>query len=448
MQFGTRPMCLLCIVLIQVSWIGILRAEPIGLGNRYRSVLLASGGDTLKLTLDAARSLARRGNLVLRAARLDTAIAKGGERQARLIPFNPTIDAIAGNGGTGAEYSVTQEIEVFGKAGPRRAAAIYGVERSRATSLDVERGIVGEAERAFYGLVAALRRLEVATEVLQLNERLADAVSRQLDAGEVNRITYNLAVIELGRSRSGTLGARRDERIARLRLAQVLALPDSVAVIPQYDESAVAADSTGNPLLLARSLPDTFDTSRLIALALSLRPDVRERNAATRQAAATLVSAKRMVLPNVLLRITSEETAPGRRSLRPGLGLTLPLLNRNQGEIASRTAVLQQAEGDSRAVAAFVATEVESAIAAYLAAENQVATLRVMVLRAGRQNRELSETAYREGKIGLPEILLIRNQATSAELDYWAAWLAEREALATLAQATGQNLLPRHSGAP
>ena len=64
------------------------------------------------------------------------------------------------------------------------------------------------------------------------------------------------------------------------------------------------------------------------------------------------------------------------------------------------------------------------------------------VLAPARQNRQLLEIAYREGKVGLPVLLLIRNQVIDAELDYWTAWLAEREALATLAEATGANLVP------
>jgi outer membrane protein TolC len=66
--------------------------------------------------------------------------------------------------------------------------------------------------------------------------------------------------------------------------------------------------------------------------------------------------------------------------------------------------------------------------------------LEATVLPPARQNRELVEIAYREGKVGLPELLLIRNQAIDAELDYWTAWLTERQTLSSLAEATGINL--------
>ena len=62
------------------------------------------------------------------------------------------------------------------------------------------------------------------------------------------------------------------------------------------------------------------------------------------------------------------------------------------------------------------------------------------VLGPARQNRQLVETAYREGEVGLPVLLLIRNQAIDAEVEYWTAWLAEPEALAALLEATGDNV--------
>ena len=70
--------------------------------------------------------------------------------------------------------------------------------------------------------------------------------------------------------------------------------------------------------------------------------------------------------------------------------------------------------------------------------------LEATVLAPARENRVLLEAAYREGKVGLPVMLLIRNQVIAAEQEYWSAWLAEREAAALLAAATGESvaLLP------
>lgn len=451
MQTGARYRCLLCVVLLQLCWTGMARA----VSHRPTLPLVLAGGrtseaDTIRLTLEATLALARRDNLDLRSARLDTAIAVGVERQARLWQFNPSIDALSLGAAGGADFGVSQEVEFPGKADPRRTAAGEGAVRARAASANAERLTLGDAARGFFRLVAAGRRREVAAEVLRLNQRLADAVTRQLAEGEVNRITYNLAAIELGRSRSNLLGAQREERIARLSLGHLLGIsPAVVLLLDASDGLDLSLDSTPPDSLAQIATPaDTFDVKRLVATALAHRPDLAERLAAVRQATANALGSRRTALPNLLLRVASEELGPRERVLRLGVGVSVPLFNRNQGEASAFDAAAAQAELDGRAIVARVEAEIEGAVADYAAAAAEVATLRTTVLRAGRQNRELSETAYREGKIGLPEILLIRNQAISAELDYWSAWLAEREARVALSEATGQDQLSRSAGVP
>jgi cobalt-zinc-cadmium efflux system outer membrane protein len=120
--------------------------------------------------------------------------------------------------------------------------------------------------------------------------------------------------------------------------------------------------------------------------------------------------------------------------------LTLPFLNRNQGEVQALRASARQAALQRAAVERSIRAEIGSAVATYESATSEVRILATTVLGPARQNRNLVEIAYREGKVGLAELLLIQNQAIDAELDYWNAWLAAREALADLTQATAQNI--------
>jgi outer membrane protein TolC len=64
-----------------------------------------------------------------------------------------------------------------------------------------------------------------------------------------------------------------------------------------------------------------------------------------------------------------------------------------------------------------------------------------IVLDNARENRRVLEIAYNVGKVGLPVLLLIRNQVIDAELEFWEAWLARGEAAAALAAATGENII-------
>ena len=415
-------------------------AEAQGAGTPSRPV-----ADTLALTLVAARELAIRQNPDLAVARLDVDVARGRLRQAGAIIANPSLDVLAsGAQGPATEVGLSQEIEIAGQRGLRQRAARAELERSTRSTIDAARLIIADVDRAFYEVFAATRRVDLSLEVLTLNERLSDVANRQLREGEVSKLDYNLAVIELGRSRARHAAALRERDVAELELRRLLGLAPTTAVRPIMDSTHrhVALDSVTNrgvpvaPLAVAGESVDA-----LTARALAQRPDLQARSANIARATAEVTLAQREAMPNIAARIASEASADGAgRAIRPGIGITLPILNRNRGEIEARRGAARQAELDRAALAQRVRVEVEGAVRTYSAASAQVEVLESTVLVPARENRQLLEAAYREGKVGLPVLLLIRNQVIDAEQEYWSAWLAEREALAVLAAATGDNV--------
>lgn len=413
------------------------RLEAQGPNTRARS-------DTLRLTLTEARGRSIAANPELLAARLDTAIARGQLRQARIIRFNPVADVVARSGGDKLDATLSQEIEIFGQRSARIASGRAGLEATQATVVDAMRIVIGQVDRAFYRLASASQRVALAEEVLALNTRLADVAGRQLREGEISRLDYNLAVVELGRARARGLATRRERERAAIELARLLGLPRGTALAAVPDSvTLMAADTahvTGRTPLPATDRT-SLDVDALTEHALRRRPDLMARAAVLRQTRAQLSLSRREALPNPVIRgVMEQPTSGGPRTLRPGIGFTLPFLNRNQGERQALTAAARRAELDQAALMATVRAEIASAVASYETAGNEVEVLRATVLAPARQNRQLAEVAYREGKLGLPVLLLIQNQAIDAELDFWSAWLAAREALATLAESTAQNI--------
>ena len=410
--------------------------------------------DTLRLRLAEARARAMGGNPDLSSARLDSAIARGELRQAGLLRFNPTTEVLTPGGGKGVEYGVTQEIELLGQRGLRLRAGRAGLERASAGVRNATRLTTGDVDRAFFRLYSAARRGELAQEVLGLNQRLATVAEKQLSAGEISRLEYNLALVELGRSRSRLLVARREREGVEVELRRLLGVARHVAIEPVLDSSTEHKHSPRDLHGIATddgAFADSalaFDVDSLTAIAFRLRPDLTERSAAVQQSEAQASLARREALPNLVLRAASEQEAGTARTFRPGIGITLPVLNLNQGEVQARRAAARQAELERQALATRVRAEIEVAVTAYRTASSEVEVLETTVLAPARQNRQLLETAYREGKVGLPVLLLIRNQVIDAELEYWESWLAEREALARLAEATGTNTIMNPSGTP
>jgi len=422
-------------------------ALALALGARHATAQGATNRvtlDTLRLTIEAARSTALRANPDLAVARLDIDIARGQLRQAATFRSNPSLDILSGGtGGASTELAITQSVEVAGQRGLRRRGAQAELARSTLTTANTARLIIASVDRSFYQLFAASRRAELSQEILALNERLSDVAGRQLREGEISKLDYNLAVIELGRSRARRIATLRERDASELELRQLLATGALVVIRPVVDSTHrhVVLDSTGAVVRGDEALSvDGRALPELIRLALSKRADLLARDAHLSRATAAVDLARREALPSLSLRATTEFAVNGTgTAVRPGIGISLPVFNRNRGDIEALRAAVQQAEADRVAVAQRVRAEVESAVRAYIAAAAEVEVLESTVLVPARENRQLLEAAYREGKVGLPVLLLIRNQVIDAEQEYWAAWLAEREALAALAAATGDN---------
>jgi cobalt-zinc-cadmium efflux system outer membrane protein len=387
-------------------------------------------GDTLRLTLPDARAIALRANPALAAVRLDTAVARGELRQAaRFFTTNPAVELLSAAGGNGMEAGVSQEIEIFGQQGARASAGRAGLVRARAGISDATRLTIGAVDRTFYQLYAATERSRLVNDVLSLTRRIADVAERQLAAGEISRLDFNLASIELGRTRARALAAERERDAATIELRRRLGIRELKPVVAVLDSTGGTERAPG------------FDVDSLVRLALGRRPDLAERNAAIRQADALATTAGREGLPNLVARGVSEPVDDGDgRVFRPGFGITIPIFNRNRGRVQALRATTRQAELERNALVETISAEVRTAVSALEAAAAETDVLEATVLPPARQNRELVEIAYREGKVGLPELLLIRNQAIDAELDYWTAWLTERQTLSSLAEATGINL--------
>jgi outer membrane protein TolC len=246
------------------------------------------------------------------------------------------------------------------------------------------------------------------------------------------------------------MAARRELESTASELRQLLGISPTAIVIALTDEAPpstipndIAADSgraalrAPNEVLPARS---PLNVDSLTALAIARRPDFQERTTSVAEASAEVSVVRREAFPNLAARASSEVVG-GVRQLRPGIGLTLPFFNRNQGEIEARRNALAQAIADREAVTLQIRSEVARAVMAFESAAAEAAVLERSVLVIARENRRLLEIAYREGKVGLPVLLLIRNQVIDAELEFWEAWLAQREARAALAAATGENVV-------
>lgn len=430
----------------------------------------APPGDTLVLTTAVVQRLALTRNPAFLAERQETAIARGGLRQAGTLRFNPDLSATVPGVGSGGERNpieatLMQELELGGQRGLRIGAARVGVTRAEARVQNAARLGVSEASIAFYRALSAERRLGITRDGLQLTTRLLGAVRTQVREGEISVLEGTLAEIEFGRARARVLEAERLASANLLELKRLTGLPPDEPVrldepmapvsLPMAIGDSVVVDTSAlaaNAIPAARAaavapapawsaaLPDpaSLEVDSLVQIALSRRPDLAATTASVREFETLASLARREALPNLRLGAIAER-APGEGGLRigPAVGISLPIWNRNQGLVDERRAQVRQAQLERQAVELRVRMDVETAVRSYRAATQEAAAFETAVRQPARINSALLETAFRAGKIALPTLLLLRNQLLDAELGYWDAWLARQDALVQLDAATG-----------
>lgn len=385
--------------------------------------------DTLRLGLDEARRRALAENPEFLAALQAVEAARGDLRGARTYPFNPEAEvegpgALTDAGSGRYEARLGQEVEWAGQRGLRVDAARAGLRAAGRRSLDDARLLLGEVEGAFYALSAAQERLRLALELEDLNRRLLEAVRIQLAEGEVSLLQANLVEIEAARARAGVLEVEREVTSAALTLGRLLGLEPSSHLRVQAAPDAPPA------------VPD-FGPAELVAAALKARPDLAAALADAEEARSLRRLAAREALPNLRVGGIAEREAPG-ADPRFGIALSLPipLFDRNQGLRARREAEMEGSRLLAEAAGLRIRTQVTDALQAYLSSSRELEVFQQDVLEPARQNQRLLDTAYREGKLDLASLLLLRNQLVDAELGFWEAWERQRRAGVAVRTAT------------
>lgn len=313
------------------------------------------------------------------AALYDAADARA--QQARALP-NPTLSYDSANvhgsgpyaGRNSAEdtFSVNQPLELWGKRGARIAAARADADAA-GLRRDQQRWISAGQLAAFYTEAeAATRRHALAGEALSLVEQ---------DAGAVDALVREGREPELRR-----LQARSEVEAARATLDQSIALKQAalarLTAIALWEQPIESVSDS----LLDR-VPAT--PHGLEDAPLSVRIARAELDAAGRR----VTVEKRRALPDVSASLGQTRfRSSGEDALTLGVAVSIPLFDRNRGN-------LRAAHADVRAAEARLLAQQQSAQADLLAAQ---ATLGASNSRASAADSGVvaAEEAYRLARVG------------------------------------------------
>jgi cobalt-zinc-cadmium efflux system outer membrane protein len=360
------------------------------------------------LTLAELERMALENNPTLVQAAASVDVARGRARQAGLFP-NPSIgytgDEIAG-GVTirGGEHGIffEQTVPLGGKL--RLSRHIFEREVSQAEALvEAQRYRVLNAVRIGYQeALAGQRRVDVRERLAQV-AREAVTVSAQLyNVGAADRPDFLEAEIEARQMQLDLLTARNE----------------------QYRTWQRLASAVGSPTLLLRRLADApqmppeIDREQALERILRESPEMKAASAAIERAQAVLARAKREKIPDLTVRagprynreLLEEDAAGNRRPVGwegfADVGLTVPLFNRNQGNVAAAQAELSRAQAEVRRLELVLRARLATVFDEYLTGLRMAEEYQSEIIPRAEQAYALYVARFREMGAAYPQVLV------------------------------------------
>ena len=350
--------------------------------------------------------------------------------QAALLP-NPTIgyqgEHIRGGSYGGGEEGafLEQEIVLGGKLALRKN--IYEQQR-RAYEIgaaEQRSQVMSGIARSFYYALAAQETVAVRRHLLDLALDAVQTAHQLANVGQADTPDVLQAEVEAEQA-SADYGTAQRQYIGQFR---------------------ALASTCGKPLLALSALagtlekPPAIDADAIIETILRDSPSVKRAQQDVLRAEAEWKSAKRESVPDLQLRgglERSNELLIGGQSGRTvgmqgfaTIGMTLPLFNRNQGNVAAAEANLERARAEVSRVQLSLRETADQLLQTYLARFTEARLFREEMIPRATRAYQLYLGKYREMAAAYPQVIVSQRTLFQLQVSYvgvladlWAASIA------------------------
>ena len=390
--------------------------------------------DDATLTLNEAVATALVNSPDLAAVELEVRVRDAQALQAGLAP-NPSlsgeVEDVAGSGErSGWEsgqttLSVGQLLELGGKRAKRRHAAELDRQRAGWDQEAKRLTVMSEVAKAFVATLSAQERLKLADELSDIAIDSLSAVDVSIRAGAVSPVERQRASLAAQRARLDGVARARDLATARAYLVR------SIGHALRFER--VEGD-------LTRIEPPP-PLEKLAAL-LAENPELAGWTTERERRAAVLAMERSRRVPDVNVSVGGRHFADSDDgALVFGFTVPLPLIDRNQGNVAAAERALDQASVEGDAAVLTVQTELSVAHSTAQSAYDEATSLREELLPEAHRAYAGASDAYSRGLFRYLEVL--DAQRTLFELrDRYLDVLAQyHQAVADVERLTGRSLI-------
>ena len=392
------------------------------------------------LSLEQAIARALEEEPSLRAARSDIDVAQGMRLQATLRP-NPTVsfERREEPAGTDSQTTVALEWPLDLLKERRVAVADREVTAVRQSVANRERLLAAEVRTRYGNVLATARDLAVLDELVATTRRQHELLRSRVDEGATPPLERDLLNVELRRLESDRLllVGRAEAIMVELKRTlgmssdATLTLRDTLAEVVQRESSAPAASA------VVDQRPDVGEAATRIDIAEAKIDRVR---AEARFDVSLFANYMRMNAGFPQRGITPDGGLEPIRGVfhyvSAGATISVPMLNRNQGELAAARA--ERAGAESAYEAARLAADTERAAARTLDKHaRQAVGAYTGAQMLARRNLSVVEQSYQLGRVTIFDVLAEQRRYLDVERAYTDVLSAAYGARTALNQALG-----------
>ena len=351
------------------------------------------------ITLSDAMSIFLRQNLQLIAGRYDVDMADAEKLTARLRP-NPEFSATFDNLPTDFSgpffkeqeiaYGVSQTFELGGKRGKRIDLANRNAELAQAQFQTTVWQLTSDLKRRFYAVVLAEALLKLANENQKTFGEIIKHTTDLYQLGEISGLDLRRLEVEKLKFDTDVANSERDYQIALRDLR--------VALGGDYQTTDVEVAGTLDYQPYQFSFADLRDKS------LAARPDLKAAQLSEHAADSEIRLQDAQRIPDFNLGVGLKRIVVD-NLYSFGIGITLPVFDRNQGERVKALTQKKRAQNDQRILANQVLSDVDKALTAFEIQKRRVELYRGGVLTKVDDIQNLTEFSLKAGEASTLELL-------------------------------------------
>ena len=340
-------------------------------------------------------------------------------------------------GGNNYSATVIQPFDVNKKRIARTVAARAAYNVLEAQYQDAVRLAIDDLYNAFLDVVVARETIRYADASLAGLKRLLETAELQLQTGGITEPDFLNISIQYEAARIGIERARTQLFQARHALGMILALSPEAA--EQLEVRGAIRDMA----------PPPAARDELVQTALSVRPDLAAFRLGIARARADLRVYQKEVFEDIFVIYSpwqwqNNHPIGGQNATSYSFALmgTMPLFNRNQGDIRRAQLNVVQSRVAWEAMQRHAVAEVDRALSEYHATRQTVDRLERTILPKSEQVRQGIIKLEESGEKSRLDVLEAQRQHNELVRQYRDTVIAHRRAMLRLNTAVGQRILP------